>query len=74
MVKENLIPCSTRIDKDTLERIDEFLTKHTYWKRNTAICQILWAVMHDFDEDAIYDMVRRNRFKDQQIVSHYAIY
>ena len=74
MVKENLVPCSTRLDKESIELIDKFLEKRTYWKRNTVINAVLWAVMHDFDEDAIYDMVRRNRFKDQQIVSHYAIY
>lgn len=74
MAYENLVPCSTRLDKDTIERIDEFLIKHPYWKRNRAINQILWVVMHDFDDDALYDMVRRNRFKSQQIVSHYAIY
>ena len=74
MAKENLVPCSTRLDRETIDRIDAFLVNHPYWKRNTAINSILWAVMHDFDEDAIYDMVRRNRFKSQQIVSHYAIY
>ena len=74
MARQNLVPCSTKLDKDTLDRIDEFLVNHPYWKRNSVINAILWAVMHDFDDDALYDMVRRNRFKSQQIVSHYAIY
>jgi len=73
MAYKNLIPCSTRLDEDTIERIDEFVSKHRYWKRNTAINQILWAVMHDFDDDAIYDMVRRSRRPIEQIVSHYQI-
>lgn len=73
MVQENLVPCSTRLDKDTLKRIDEFVSKHTYWKRNTAINQILWAVMHDFDDNAIYDMVRRSRRASQQVESKYMI-
>lgn len=73
MAYENLVPCSTRLDKDTLERIDEFVSKHPYWKRNTAINNILWAVMHDFDDDAIYDMVRRSRRASEQIKSNYEI-
>lgn len=74
MTKENLVPCSTRLDKESIELIDKFLKKRTYWKRNTVINAVIWAVTHDFDEDALYDMVRRNRFKSQSIVSHYAIY
>lgn len=73
MAYENLVPCSTRLDKDTLKRIDEFVSKHRYWKRNTAINQILWAVMHDFDDNAIYDMVRRSRRASEHISAHYKI-
>ena len=74
MAKENLVPCSTRLDKESIELIDKFLEKRPYWKRNTVINAVIWAVTHDFDEEALYDMVRRNRFKNQSIVSHYAIY
>ena len=74
MAKENLVPCSTRIDKDTIERIDEFVSKHPYWKRNTAINQILWVVMHDFNDDAIYDMVRRSRRASDQVESKYLLH
>ena len=74
MVQDNLVPCSTRLDKDTIERIDEFVSKHPYWKRNTAIRQILWAVMHDFDDNAIYDMTRRNQFRTVHVESKYIIY
>lgn len=73
MANENLVPCSTRLDKDTIERIDEFVSKHLYWKRNTTINQILWVVMHDFDDDAIYDMVRRSRDASEHVSCHYGI-
>lgn len=73
MANENLVPCSTRLDKDTIERIDEFVSKHRYWKRNTAINQILWAVMHDFDDKAIYDMIRRTRRANEYVSCHYEI-
>lgn len=73
MAQENLVPCSTRLDKETIELIDKFAEEHYYWKRNTIINAILWAVMHDFDEDALYNMVRRNRHTTQQIMSCYDI-
>jgi len=74
MAYKNLVPCSTRLDEDTIERIDEFLIKHPYWKRNRAINQILWVVMHDFDDDAIYDMVRRSRRASDKVESKYLIH
>lgn len=74
MANENLVPCSTRLDQDTIERIDEFVSKHRYWKRNTVINKILWAVMHDFDEEAIYDMMRRSRRASEHVIKCYQIY
>lgn len=50
---------SARVDKETLAKIDKFCTAHPYWRRNLMINRILMAVMADFDEAAIYDMVRR---------------
>lgn len=73
MAKENLVPCSTRLDKDTIERIDEFVSKHRYWKRNSVINGILGSVMNGFLDKEIYDMVRRNSFKDEPISCHYQI-
>lgn len=73
MAKENLVPCSTRLDKDTIERIDEFVSKHPYWKRNSVINGILGSVMNGFIDKEIYDMVRRNPFKGEPISCHYEI-
>lgn len=58
MAKENLKPVSTRLDPKTLEAIDKFVAKRTYWKRNSVINQILTAVFDNFTETEIYDMVR----------------
>lgn len=58
MVKENLIPVSTRLDPETVAKIDMWLQRHNYWKRNTVINGILTAVVDNFDDGQIYDMVR----------------
>ena len=73
MVNEELKLISARLDKETLAKIDAFVLKHTYWKRNTVINMILKAVMSDFDERDIYDMVRRNHFKSQSVRCCYMI-
>lgn len=73
MVNEELKLISARVDKETLAKIDAFVAKHTYWKRNTVINMILWAVMNDFDDRDIYDMVRRNHFRQQPVHCGYTI-
>lgn len=73
MAKENLKLISVRIDPETLEKIDEFVSKHYYWKRNSVINGILGSVMNGFLDKEILDMVRRNPFKDEPISCHYQI-
>ena len=73
MANEELKLISARVDKETLAKIDAFVARHTYWKRNTVINTILWAVMNDFDERDIYDMVRRNHFRQQPVHCGYTI-
>lgn len=64
-MKENLKLLSVRIDPDTVEKIDRFVRNRRYWKRNTVVNAILTAVMNDFREDSVYDMVCRSfRSKD----------
>lgn len=63
---ENKKLISTRLDPQTLVKIEKFLSRHRYWKRNTVISNVLDAVFENFDDKAIYDMVRycRNSHKD----------
>lgn len=59
---ENKKLISTRLDPQTLANIEKFVERHDYWKRNTVISGVLDAVFDNFDEKAIYDMVRYSRF------------
>lgn len=56
MKKKQLL--SVRIDPTTLEKVEQFTSKHTYWKRNTVISGVLDAVFDNFSPSDIYDMVR----------------
>lgn len=73
MAKENLKLISVRIDPETLAKIDEFTSKHYYWKRNAVINAILKTVMNDFIYKDIYDMVRRTHIKNETVSCHYEI-
>lgn len=58
---ENKKLLSVRLDPTTVMNIEKFAEMHYYWKRNTVIDGVLNAVFDNFDEKAIYDMVRYNR-------------
>lgn len=73
MERENLKVISVRLEPQVINAIDEFVRKHKYWKRNTVINSILCSVMRDFKEKDIYDMSRRNAFRNQEIEAKYTI-
>lgn len=73
MPKDNLQLISARIDQDTLDKIEKFTARHSYWKRNTIINCLLTTIFKDFNDRQIYDMVRRNHFKDQNVQCEYEI-
>lgn len=64
---------SARIDKDTLDKIEKFCATRTFWTRNYMINRILKAVMTDFDETAVYDMVRRPMYRNTSVDAKYEI-
>lgn len=73
MAKENLILVSCRIDPETLKKIETLSQRHYYWKRNTIINGILTAVMDNFTDQQIYDMVRYWRKSGYEIKSEFEI-
>ena len=58
MARENLVLVSCRIDPETLKKIEDQTKRHYYWKRNTIINGILTAVVDNFTDQQIYDMIR----------------
>jgi len=58
MARDNLKLVSCRIDPTTLERIDAFIGKHYYWKRNSVINAVLTNVFALMSDRDIYDLVR----------------
>ena len=73
MAKENLVLVSCRIDPETLEKIEKQVKRHYYWKRNTVINGILTAVMDNFTDQQVYDMVRYWRQGHNEIKAEFEI-
>lgn len=73
MSKDNLQLISARIDAETIQKIEKFTERHSYWKRNSIINNLLMTIFRDFTDKQIYDMVRRNNFKDQCVRVDYEI-
>lgn len=55
MEKKKLL--STRLDPQTLEKIENFQRSCTFMKRNTVISHVLDAVFDNFDNKSIYNMI-----------------
>lgn len=64
---------STRLDCETLKKIDEMADTHFYWKRSTIINAILEAVFRDFTPGARYDMVRSGMYLSYERDATYKI-
>ena len=73
MAKENLVLVSCRIDPETLEKIEAQVKKHYYWKRNTIINGILTAVMDNFTDQQVYDMIRYWRKGQNEVKANFEI-
>lgn len=73
MAKENLTLVSCRIDPETLKKIETLSQRHYYWKRNTIINGILTAVMDNFTDHQVYDMVRYWRKAGYQTKAEFEI-
>lgn len=73
MAKENLVLVSCRIDPETLEKIEKQVKRHYYWKRNTIINGILTAVMDNFTDQQVYDMIRYWRKGQNEVKAEFEI-
>ena len=73
MTNSNLKLLSVRIHPDIIQAIDNMAEKHPYWKRNTIIANVLATVFTDFSDAQIYDMVRRNHFRQEPVTAEFRI-
>lgn len=73
MANDNLVLVSCRIDPETLKKIEAMRSKHYYWKRNAIINGILTAVVDNFTDQQVYDMVRYWRQGQDEVKAEFEI-
>lgn len=65
---------SVRVNPDTLEKIEEFVSRHQYYNRNLVIDMILAAVVNHFGDRDIWDMCRSDACKANPITAIFKIH
>lgn len=73
MYTKNLKLTSVRLDPDMLEKLEKFCESRKYWTRNACINRILCAVLSNFSERDIYDMIRSSSFEKDPITAIFKI-
>lgn len=64
---------SIRLRKDVLEKIEKISADHRYWKRSEVINNLLLAVVSNFNDRQIYDMLRRWDWKQNVVKTEFEI-
>lgn len=59
MNRSDLKLISVRIDEDSYNKISDIADRNLYWNKNFIIRKILYAVLHDFNEGEIFDMLSK---------------
>lgn len=64
---------SIRLRVDVLQKIDKIVEDHRYWKRSEVINNVLLAVVSNFNERQIYDMLRRWDWRNNVVKAEFEI-
>lgn len=59
---------SVRLETETFEKIEKIVKRETYYKRSDVINNLLKAVLDNFDDGQIHDMMYRWKW-DRNVVN-----
>lgn len=59
---------SVRLETETFEKIEKIVARETYYKRSDVINNLLKAVLDNFDDGQIHDMMHRWKW-DRNVVN-----
>ena len=59
---------SVRIETETYDKIEKIVARETYYKRSDVINNLLKAVLDNFDDGQIHDMMNRWKW-DRNVVN-----
>lgn len=58
---------SVRLDEVIIQKADEFVAKHRYWKRSDVINNLLLAALLNFSEVEVYEMVKAWEWRARKV-------
>lgn len=64
---------SIRLRKDVLQKIEKISEDHRYWKRSEVINNLLLAVVCNFNDGQIYNMLRRWDWRNNVVKAEFEI-
>lgn len=59
---------SVRLETETYEKIEKIVARETYYKRSDVINNLLKAVLDNFDDGQIHEMMKRWKW-DRNVVN-----
>jgi len=64
---------SIRLRKDVLQKIEKISADHRYWKRSEVINNLLLAVVSNFNDGQIYNMLCRWDWRNNVVKAEFEI-
>ena len=61
------------MENEIRDRVDKLADKHIYWKRSAVINNLLLAVLDNFTDGQIYDMLCRHRWRRNVVKTDFTI-
>lgn len=64
---ENKVPTSVRLEPEIIRAAEKAIAGRPYYKKSDFINNVLMAVIHNFGERQIYDMIRWTRWSHRKV-------
>ena len=64
---ENKIQISVRLEPEIMRAAEKAIAAHSFWKRSDFINQVLLAVIYNFNDQQIYDMMRWSSWSRKKV-------
>lgn len=64
---------SVRLETETFDKIEKIVARETYYKRSDVINNLLKAVLDNFDEGQIHDMMYRWKWNGNVVKTQFEV-
>lgn len=68
---ENKKQISIRLEPEIIRAAEKAVERHGYWKRSDFVNRILMAVIYNFNNQQIYDMIRWSPWDKKKIACEF---